>query len=100
MLRTVAQVIVFLTLLMVIALPFLSLHCGDDCPVCESDPQFQVVSILCGIAMSIFYAALLSVIPLLTRCGRVLSSGLTVILVRIEKSLDFGAHSFFSPLRS
>ena len=99
MFRTTVQLVVILTLTMVILLPFLGLHCGDGCPVCENDPQFFVISILCSIGMSIVCAALLIVMPVLQHSEFFTPSGLQAVAVSVEKRVDTACLCLLSPLR-
>lgn len=99
MLRATAQLVVILTLIMVVLLPFLGLQCGDECPVCEKDPQFLVVSILCGIGMSILCAALLIVMPVLVRFRLFAPFAPQAVAVRIDKRVDSGCLCLMPPLR-
>ena len=99
MFRTAVQLVVILTLIMVVVLPLLGLNCGDGCPVCENDPQFFVISILCGIGMSILCAALLIVMPVLLRSEFFTPSGLQAIPARVGNRVDTACLCLVSPLR-
>ena len=100
MFRTAAQLVVILTLIMVVLLPFSGLHCGDGCPVCENDPQFFAISILCGIGMSIICAALIIVMPVLLHSEFFTPSTLQAVAVRIGRpTVDPACLCLASPLR-
>lgn len=99
MFRTTVQLVVILTLIMVVVLPLLGLNCGDGCPVCENDPQFFVMSILCGIDMSLLCAALLIVMPVLLNSEFFTPSALQAVSVRIEKRVDTVCLCLVAPLR-
>ena len=99
MFRTTAQLVVILILIMAVVLPFLGLHCGDGCPVCENDPQFFVISILCGIGMSILCAALLIVMPVLLHSKFFTPSGLQAVALRVRKTVDTACLCLVPPLR-
>ena len=69
MFRIMAQVVVVLTLVAVVAIPVIGLHCDDGCPPCGRDSELQAISILSCIGMLLLFAALLSLTPGMTSCG-------------------------------
>lgn len=99
MLRTTVQLVIILTLIMVVVLPFLGLHCADGCPVCENDPQFFAISILCGVGMSILFAALLIVMPVVLHSEFFTPSVLQAVAVRVGKRVDTVCLCLVAPLR-